>query len=150
MSKHKRPESVLVVVYTRAGTVLLLRRADKTGWWQSVTGSMRWDESDPEVTACRELSEETGLVVNDGLRNWEKTFRFQILPQWAHRYRSETKENLERMFSLELPEEVMITVNAVEHAAYVWLPFAEASQRVTSWTNREAIDLIQATCSFGA
>ncbi len=150
MSKHKRPESVLVVVYTRADTVLLLQRSDKTDFWQSVTGSMRWDESDPEVTARRELSEETGLVVNDGLRNWEKTFRFQILPQWAHRYAPGTKENLEHMFALELPEEVMITMNPLEHAAFVWLSFAEASQRVTSWTNREAIDLIQATCNFAA
>ncbi len=150
MSKHKRPESVLVVVYTRADTVLLLQRSDKTDFWQSVTGSMRWDESDPEVTARRELSEETGLVVNDGLRNWEKTFRFQILPQWAHRYAPGTKENLEHMFALELPEEVMITMNPLEHAAFVWLSFAEASQRVTSWTNREAIDLIRATCNFAA
>lgn len=150
MSKHKRPESVLVVVYTKADTVLLLQRSDKTDFWQSVTGSMRWDESDPEVTARRELSEETGLVVNDGLRNWEKTFRFQILPQWAHRYAPGTKENLEHMFALELPEEVMITMNPLEHAAFVWLSFAEASQRVTSWTNREAIDLIQATCNFAA
>lgn len=149
MSKHKRPESVLVVVYTRTDTVLLLQRSDKTDFWQSVTGSMRWDESDPEVTARRELSEETGLVVNDGLRNWEKTFRFEILPQWAHRYRPGTKENLEHMFSLELPEEVVITMNPLEHTAFVWLPFFEASQRVTSWTNREAIDLIQATCDVG-
>ena len=89
-------------------------------------------------------------MVNDGLRNWEKTFRFQILPQWAHRYAPGTKENLEHMFALELPEEVMITMNPLEHAAFVWLPFAEASQRVTSWTNREAIDLIQATCNFAA
>lgn len=150
MSKHKRPESVLVVVYTSAGKVLLLRRSDKSDFWQSVTGSMSWDESDPVITARRELSEETGLMVNDGLRNWGKTFRFEILPQWAHRYAPGTIENLEHMFSLELPEEVMITMNPVEHAEFVWLPFAEASQRVTSWTNREAIDLIQATCNLGA
>lgn len=139
---------MLVVVYTTNGRVLLLRRTDKTDFWQSVTGSMRWDESDPAVTARRELSEETGLVATDGLRDWEKTCRFRIWPQWAHRYPPGTKENLEHMFSLELPEEVMITMNPLEHAAFVWVPFAEASQRVTSWTNREAIDVIQATCDF--
>ncbi|MDH3669583.1 MAG: dihydroneopterin triphosphate diphosphatase [Gammaproteobacteria bacterium] len=150
MSRYKRPESVLVVVYTRAGKVLLLRRSDKTDFWQSVTGSMRWDESDPEITAGRELREETSIEVTDDLRDWGKTFRFQILPQWAHRYAPGTKQNIEHMFSLELPEEVVITMNPVEHAEFVWLPFAEASQRVTSWTNREAIDLIQATCNLGA
>jgi dihydroneopterin triphosphate diphosphatase len=149
MSVYKRPESVLVVVYSTAGKVLLLQRSDKSDFWQSITGSMRWDEEDPEVTARRELSEETGLVVSDGLHNWQKTFRFQILPQWAHRYSPGTKENLEHMFSLELPDEVMITMNPLEHAAFVWLPFAEASRRVTSWTNREAIGVIEATCDFG-
>lgn len=150
MSKYKKPESVLVVVYTTAGKVLLLQRSDNREFWQSVTGSMRWDEDEPEVTAGRELNEETGLVVTGGLHNWQKTFRFQILPQWAHRYSPGTKENLEHMFSLELPEEVVITMNPLEHAAFVWLPFAEASRRVMSWTNREAIDLIRATYNFGS
>ena len=36
---HKIPVSVLVVSYTPALEVLLLERADRPGFWQSVTGS---------------------------------------------------------------------------------------------------------------
>ena len=42
-SAWKRPESVLVVVYTVAGEFLLMERAQPVGFWQSVTGSLRWD-----------------------------------------------------------------------------------------------------------
>lgn len=41
---NKRPESVLVVVYTRAGEVLMMERRRPPGWWQSVTGSLEADE----------------------------------------------------------------------------------------------------------
>jgi dATP pyrophosphohydrolase len=36
---YKRPVSVLVVIHTPALDVLLIERADKPGFWQSVTGS---------------------------------------------------------------------------------------------------------------
>ena len=35
----KIPESVLVVIHTAELDVLLIERADKPGYWQSVTGS---------------------------------------------------------------------------------------------------------------
>ena len=38
-TRYKIPESVLVVVHTPALEVLLIERADKPGYWQSVTGS---------------------------------------------------------------------------------------------------------------
>ncbi|HSQ05275.1 MAG TPA: dihydroneopterin triphosphate diphosphatase, partial [Burkholderiales bacterium] len=37
--RYKKPVSVLVVVHTRDLQVLLLERADRPGFWQSVTGS---------------------------------------------------------------------------------------------------------------
>ncbi|MDE2090244.1 MAG: NUDIX domain-containing protein, partial [Gammaproteobacteria bacterium] len=43
--RYKRPVSVLVVVHTRAGEVLLLERRVPPGYWQSVTGSLRWNEA---------------------------------------------------------------------------------------------------------
>ena len=38
--RFKRPESILVVIYTRHGDVLLMERTRPAGFWQSVTGSL--------------------------------------------------------------------------------------------------------------
>ena len=137
--KHKRPESVLVVVYTRTGKVLLLQRADAPDFWQSVTGSLRWDETQPRQAALRELGEETGLKSTEGLRDLQRTYRYPILPQWRHRYAPEVAENVEHAFALELPAEILITVNPTEHAGHGWFAFDEAAEKVASWTNREVI-----------
>ena len=47
------------------------------------------------------------------------------------------------MFSLELDDETAITLNPQEHVEFAWLPYDEALKRVSSWTNREAIELVQ-------
>ncbi|MEK7206544.1 MAG: dihydroneopterin triphosphate diphosphatase [Pseudomonadota bacterium] len=154
--KFKRPESVLVVVYTRTGKVLLLRRAGthqpplpppgrrkahgrQTLLWQSVTGSLAWEEASPVEAARRELHEETGLKPTEGLRDLQHSSRYPILPAWRQRYAPEVQENTEHAFALELPAEILITVNPAEHDAYGWFPFEEAAEKVFSWTNREVI-----------
>lgn len=162
-TRYKRPESVLVVVYTATGTVLLMRRtvpaqapgSDESGrahrgrppaagtrdaeFWQSVTGSMRWDETMPSQTARREVWEETGLHAGDRLRDLGLSYRFLILPPWRHRYAPGVSENLEHAFALMLPAETDITLDPREHSAYVWLPFREAAERAFSWSNRNVI-----------
>jgi dATP pyrophosphohydrolase len=137
--KFKRPESVLVVVYTRTGKVLLLRRADDPDFWQSVTGSLLWEETEPQRAAARELREETGLRTTEGLLDLQLTYRYPILPKWRYRYAPEVQENTEHAFALELPAEILITVNPAEHAGYGWFTFDAAAGKVASWTNREVI-----------
>ncbi len=137
--KFKRPESVLVVVYTRTGKVLLLKRADDPDFWQSVTGSLLWEESEPRQAAARELREETRLSATEDLRDLQLTHRYPILPKWRPRYALEVRENTEHAFTLELPSEILITVNPAEHAGYGWFTFDEAMGKVASWTNREVI-----------
>jgi dihydroneopterin triphosphate diphosphatase len=178
----KRPESVLVVVYTLTGRVLLLRRTgryecrdkqdaasdrrtgryepppgtqtplcrerqetdydrrcDQPGFWQSVTGSMEWEESSPRDTAARELQEETGLMTSNPLRDLGITFRYPVMPAWRSRYSPNVTENLEHVFAFELPQESDLTIRRAEHSEYGWFPFDEALDKVASWTNREAI-----------
>ncbi|MFO1350729.1 MAG: dihydroneopterin triphosphate diphosphatase [Gammaproteobacteria bacterium] len=135
----KRPESVLVVVYTVRSDVLLMRRRRPAAFWQSVTGSMRWDEADPLVTARREVQEETGLGGDLAIVDQHILNRFPIKPAWKHRYAPNVRHNLEHVLSLELAERVPVVLNAHEHSEYVWLARPEALEKVTSYTNRDAI-----------
>ena len=71
MKAAKLPVSVLVVIYTPAREVLLIRRADHAEFWQSVTGSMDPQDASLRDTAAREVQEETGLSVQPAdLQDW--------------------------------------------------------------------------------
>ncbi len=135
----KRPESVLVVIFTAANEVLLLRRADHDAFWQSVTGSLEWHEEDLLAVARRELAEETGIAVSAGWRDWEVSHQYEIFPQWRHKYRPGTERNTEHVFSVELAARVPVTLQPSEHQEYVWLDWSKALSRVTSATNRWAL-----------
>ena len=142
-TKYKRPESVLVVVYTRAGKVLLMRRADHPEFWQSITGSMEWGDEQPAETAARELREETGIAVTPAqLTDWKRQHRYEIFSQWRYKYAPGVTENTEHFFSLELPDETAVTLSPGEHSEYNWVPFSEALEQVFSWTNHEALLLL--------
>jgi dATP pyrophosphohydrolase len=119
--------------------VLLLRRADHPEFWQSVTGSLRWQDETPAQAAARELGEETGIEAGACLRDWHQTFRYRILSTWRHRYAPQTEYNTEHVFGLELASEVPIALNPGEHTEYLWLDPQAAADRATSWSNREAI-----------
>jgi dATP pyrophosphohydrolase len=137
--RYKTPISVLVVVYTPDLEVLMLERADRPGFWQSVTGSQDAGET-LEQTAAREVAEETGIDVSQyGLRDWASRNRYEIYLHWRHRYAPGTTHNTEHVFGLEVPEPVTVTLAPREHLAYAWLPWHEAAERAFSWTNVEAI-----------
>ncbi|MGD2137400.1 MAG: dihydroneopterin triphosphate diphosphatase [Gammaproteobacteria bacterium] len=133
---YKRPESVLVVVYTTAGEVLLLQRRQPADFWQSVTGSLEWNEA-PRAAAERELREETGLVV--AVRDRRQSHTFSILPAWRARYAPGTAINREHVFTACCRERPEIRLNPDEHRSYCWLPRAAAAARASSRTNRDAI-----------
>lgn len=137
-STHRRPESVLVIVYTDSGEVLLLRRRRPFGFWQSVTGSLAADESH-DAAAERELLEETGLTGDGGLSYSGRSRTFEIDPSWQHRFAPGVTENLEYEWRYRMPCPADIRLNPEEHSAYRWLPVDEAVDIVWSWTNREAL-----------
>jgi dATP pyrophosphohydrolase len=134
----KRPESVLVLVYTRGGEVLLMRRAQPADFWQSVTGSLAWGE-EPRAAARRELFEETGLTADADLLDCGVTNRFPIRPPWRARYDPGVRENTEYVFRVALQARRPVTLNPAEHREYVWLPRDAAAARASSPTNRDAI-----------
>jgi dATP pyrophosphohydrolase len=139
---YKIPESVLVVIHTADLQVLLIERADKAGFWQSVTGSLDAPDEPLHVTAARELVEETGIVA-DGveivLRDWALANVYEIYPVWRHRYAPGVTTNTEHVFSVCVPRDVAITLSPREHVRYEWLPWLEAADRCFSSSNAEAI-----------
>jgi len=139
VSGAKIPVSTLVVVHTAGLDVLLLERADRPGFWQSVTGSQDPGESLRE-TAAREVGEETGLDAHRyDLREWNLRNVFEIYPVWRHRYAPGVTYNTEHVFGLRLPERRPIRLAPLEHLRAEWAPWQQAAERVFSWSNRKAI-----------
>lgn len=133
---YKRPESVLVLIYTQSGDVLMLRRRQPEDFWQSVTGSLKWDETFAQA-ARRELYEETGLdeqPVDCNIIN-----RFSILPAWRARYAPDVSANIEHVFKVTLVERCNIRLDPTEHVEYRWLHRLGAAELASSHTNRAAI-----------
>ena len=135
----KIPRSTLVVIFTPKLEVLLIERADRPGYWQSVTGSQNEGET-PAQTAVRELYEETGLVADQHqLTDWKQQNQYEIYAIWAHRYAPNVTHNTEHVFSLRVSARVPIKLTPREHLQYVWLPYKQAAEKCFSATNREAI-----------
>ena len=146
---YKIPESVLVVIHTAALEVLLIERADRPGYWQSVTGSKDTLEESEFDTAIREVAEETGIqvgaqtsehaVARDALQDWHLSNIYEIYPVWRHRYAPGITQNTEHVFGLLVPPAIEITLSPREHLRYTWLPYREAADQCFSSSNAEAI-----------
>lgn len=135
----KIPVSALVLIYTTDLQVLLLERADKAGFWQSVTGSLEGDET-PREAAMREVLEETGLDASQyDLQDWQASNVYEIYPHWRYRYAPGVTENREHLFALCVPRDVKIKLAPREHVRYEWVDWREAAKRVFSWTNVDAL-----------
>ncbi len=160
-TNFKIPESVLVVVYSDDLQVLLIERADKPGFWQSVTGSKDTVAESLTRTAAREVYEETGIVVDgffplpefkrirekniastvgaDKLCDWKLSNVYEIYPVWRHRYAPDITHNTEHVFGLTVPRDIPIRLAPREHLNHVWLPYREAADKCFSPSNAEAI-----------
>lgn len=140
----KQPVSVLVVIHTPELDVLLLERANHPGYWQSVTGSLEIGEQ-PATAALRELKEETGIAIPvNGLLDWRISNRYEIFPEWRHRYTPEITHNTEHVFSVCLPQTVPIILAPTEHRTYRWVDREIAAHACFSWSNRDAILMLDA------
>lgn len=143
---YKIAQSVLVVIYTAAGQVLLLQRTQGDGqggvFWQSVTGSKDHLDEPWHAVAVREVLEETGidaLAAGCHLHDWGLENVYPIYPQWLHRYAPGSCMNTERVLGLEVPSYVQVTLNPREHTAFAWHAWREAADRCYAPSNAEAI-----------
>jgi dATP pyrophosphohydrolase len=141
LQSFRRPESVLIVIYTAAGEFLLLERRKPPGFWQSVTGSLEWGET-ADACARRELLEETGIT-QGVLVNLQWTQVYEVLPAFGKKYAPGVTRNLEHAFALKLREQVPVTLSESEHVQYRWLPAAQAIALASSSTNRAVIQQLR-------
>ncbi|MEJ7138366.1 dihydroneopterin triphosphate diphosphatase [Amphibiibacter pelophylacis] len=150
MTPPKIPISVLVVIHTAQGEVLLLERAGPdgqgSGLWQSVTGSLDALDEAPRAACIREVFEETGLVVGSAdcpesaLIDWQHSEEYEIFERWRHRYAPGVTRNTEHAFGLKLPRRLPIALAPREHVRYQWLPAAQAAPLCFSPSNARAIE----------
>jgi dATP pyrophosphohydrolase len=155
---YKIPQSVLVVIHTADLDVLMIERADRPGFWQSVTGSKDALDEPWQETAIREVGEETGItivrqipadivdtaaqrgvVAIDHLQDWQLSNVYEIYPVWGYRYAPGVKHNTEHVFGLQVPRDIAIKLAPREHLNFVWLPWREAADKCFSASNAEAI-----------
>ncbi|MFZ6814099.1 dihydroneopterin triphosphate diphosphatase [Undibacterium sp. Rencai35W] len=140
MSEFKIPVSVLVVIYTTDLEVLLMERADRPGFWQSVTGSKDSLDETLRETAIREVMEETGIDANAfSLSDWQLSNIYEIYPVWRHRYAPGVTQNTEHVFGLCVSRHVPVQLAPREHLQYKWLPYRDAADACFSASNAEAI-----------
>ena len=122
---------------------MLIERADKVNFWQSVTGSIDSVDEDLSVAAAREVLEETGIDVKslpaNSLQDMHHQIEYEIYPQWRQRYAPGVISNKEHWFSLLVPDNIPVILAPREHVAYQWLPFKEASRKCFSPSNGDAI-----------
>lgn len=159
----KLPISVLVVMHDPDGQVLLLERADRPGFWQSVTGSLDAPDEDLAQAAAREVFEETGFEVpgfevlkpealipetlipaslRPVLQNLQIQNRYEIYAHWLHRYAPGVTHNTEHVFALWLPSQRVPRLAPREHRSFAWLPWHDAASRCFSPSNADAIRLL--------
>lgn len=130
---------MLVVIHTPELQVLLLRRVSPPDFWQSVTGSLLWDEV-PAHGALREVREETGLHCSAAdLVDTGEACDFEVRGPWRARFAPDVRFNREHRFYLPVPEPFDVRLSPGEHDAADWLPARDAAARAASWTNRDAI-----------
>jgi dATP pyrophosphohydrolase len=140
---YKVPESVLVVIHTPDLEVLMIERADREGYWQSVTGSLDSETETPETAAIREVGEETGIDARlHALADWRIENRFRIYDWRLPLYRPGVTHNTERVFGLTVPRDCRVRLAPREHVRHEWLPYPEAAAKCFSWSNRDAINLL--------
>ena len=138
--KKKIPESVLVLIHDNYLNVLLLERADREGFWQSVTGSLDHPSEDLFTAAKRELLEETGIETKDeNWLNWNLSRKFKIFSHWRDRYDKDVEFNTEHIFSVCIEKQINVTLSPREHKRFDWLPYVSAAEKCFSWTNSLAI-----------
>ena len=91
---------------------MLIERADRASFWQSVTGSLDALDENLALAAAREVFEETGIAVDQlptgALQNMHHQIEYEIYPEWRFRYPPGVTTNIEHWFALQVPDDTIV------------------------------------------
>ena len=144
----KRPESVLVVIHTSRARVPVAR-ARRAARFLAIGDRDVALGRDARPNAQRARCARRRACGPHGLRDAHVQRAFPILPAWRERYAPDVETNLEHLWYLELPQAQRIRRNEAEHCADEWLDLDAAIRKVSSWTNREALERLRDSRAFG-
>jgi len=131
------PFEVMGICYRRKGDsreyLMLLRRPEKGGFWQPVTGGFEEGET---IDDCllRELSEEIALTP-------KKVTPLLEVRQFYDKYKGTPWAITECMFGVELTQEMKITLSD-EHSEYRWCTLNEAIGLMKYEGNKNSLRLL--------
>ena len=102
------------------------------------------DEAMELALLDREVAEETGIrvgidVPESAMKDWQLENRYEIFEHWRWKYGPDVTHNTERVFSLEVPKTVTLSLSPREHLAFEWHRLGAAAGKCFSPSNQEAI-----------
>ena len=137
-----------MVVYTRERECLLLERAQPAGFWQSVTGSLRWGETPGRVRA-RELDEETGLGPAGLARCGHCSASFRSCPPGARGTRRTSRPTASISGTSSCRRASRSGCAPASTSRTSGWRSSSRSRKVSSWTNRAGARAARADASPG-
>ena len=140
------PRQVLVYLFRRSAALefLLIKRTEQHGaFWQGVSGAPEWDESDIEG-AIREVLEETGFLVADGIvavgvRYEIRRESYADHDEWDRLYGPNVDAVPEEVYVAAVPSASDPTLALYEHDDFRWCAFDDALELLRWESNREAL-----------
>ncbi len=131
---------VKVMVHDDQRVLLLHRRPERGNLWQPITGSIEAGET-PIETARREIAEETGQPGDPEELGLHQSFLIES--QYLEARFAAPVIASEIGFLAQMSADAEIHVDADEHDAFGWFPFAEAYEKIRWTDDREALERLE-------
>ena len=134
----ERSAGAVIFREEKKGPLYLLLHYEE-GHWDFPKGHIEAEEK-TEGTIRREVREETGITRLTFVKGFKETIRYFF---WANKIRILKFV----VYSLARTSQKKVKLSS-EHIGYEWLPFSEATERITFATSRKVLNKARAALNF--